>query len=124
MTEERLRLGALGEEAAVERLERLGYRPLIRNFTCPLGEIDLIAREAGQIVFVEVKTRSDESMGHPAEAVTYRKRQQIRKCAEYFLKRYGIGMDVPCRFDVAAVVTDGRGRADVEVIRDAFGAEG
>lgn len=116
-------LGILGEELAYQYLAQRGYKILLRNYECPLGEIDLIAKESGALVFIEVKSRSSDAMGHPAESVTREKRGQILKTARYYLKRYGI-REVPCRFDVAAVLIPREGEPRIEVIRDAFGEEG
>lgn len=80
-----------------------------------MGEIDIIAKDHGYLVFIEVKYRRDKSCGHPAEAVTPRKQRTISKVASYYLLTHGCGMDTPCRFDVAAVSGDG-----VELIKNAF----
>ena len=113
-------LGILGEELAFQYLKRRGYKVLLRNYGSPLGEIDLIAKEKGALVFIEVKTRSSEAMGLPSESVTAMKRRQILKSARYYIARYGIH-DVPCRFDVVSVLLPKEGEAAVEVIENAFG---
>jgi putative endonuclease len=114
-------LGLVGEELASQYLAGEGYRVLLKNFECVFGEIDLIAKEKGVLTFVEVKTRSNGSMGHPAEAVTHHKRGQIIKSAQFYLKRYGIhGLD--CRFDVVSVVLPPGGEPSIELIRGAFEA--
>ena len=112
-------LGAIGEELAYQFLCSLGYKVLLRNYESPLGEIDMIAKEKGALVFVEVKTRASESMGTPFEAVTFHKRRQIQKNAEYYIKRYGI-VDAPCRFDVVSVLMRGMHDPAIEVIKNAF----
>jgi len=112
-------LGSVGEELARRYLVSKGYKILITNFTCPLGEIDVIAKEGGDLVFIEIKTRTSEGMGHPAEAVTRHKRCQIGKTAAYYLNRYGI-RDVSCRFDVVCVRLAGD-EAQFELIANAFG---
>lgn len=113
-------LGVIGEELAFHFLAARGYKILLRNYECAIGEIDLIAKQAGALVFVEVKTRSTCKLGSPAESVTPAKRQQIIKTASYYLKRYGI-KDVPCRFDVVAVLIPFGAEAEIELIADAFG---
>lgn len=123
MTHSRQALGVLGEELAFHDLKRRGYKVLLRNYECPLGEIDLIAKEKGDLVFVEVKTRSSDAMGSPSEAVTAEKRHQIVKTAHYYLKRYGI-KEVPCRFDVVSVLLPPDGQSVIEVIESAFGERG
>ena len=113
-------LGTIGEELAYHFLSRSGYKVLLRNYECELGEIDLIAKEKGALVFIEVKTRSSDAMGPPAESVTFQKRHQIVKAARYYLKRYGI-KDVPCRFDVVSILILPGKEPLIEIIKDAFG---
>ena len=112
-------LGVLGEELAFHYLKNRGYKILLRNYESPMGEIDLIAKEKGALVFIEVKTRSSDAMGLPSEGVTAFKRHQIVKSAQYYIQRYGI--DVPCRFDVVSILIPKEGEASVELIPDAFG---
>ena len=114
-------LGAIGEELAYHYLSRQGYKILLRNYTSPLGEIDLIAKEKGSLVFVEVKTRKTDVMGSPAEAVTAEKRHQLIKNAKYYINRYGIH-DVPCRFDVVSILMPEGEEAKIELIENAFEA--
>ena len=112
-------LGILGEELAAQYLASRGYKILLKNYECLLGEIDLIAKERGVLVFIEVKTRSSDEMGSPAESVTREKKRQISKSAAYYLKRYGI-KNVPCRFDVVAVLLSAGAEPMIELIQDAF----
>ena len=112
-------LGLLGEELAGHYLARWGYKILLKNYECPLGEIDLVAKEKGALVFIEVKTRSSLSAGSPLESVTFHKRAQITKCAKYYIKRYGI-KDVPCRFDVVSILLLPGEEPQIELIEDAF----
>ena len=116
-------LGILGEELAFHFLGAQGYKVLLKNYECTLGEIDLIAKEKGALVFIEVKTRSSVAMGVPAESVTFQKRRQIVNVAEYYLKRYGI-KDVECRFDVVSVLLNQADEPQIEIIKDAFGKQG
>ena len=113
-------LGILGEELAFQYLKKRGYKVLLRNYESPMGEIDLIAKDKGSLVFIEVKTRSSDVMGLPSESVTAMKRHQIRKSARYYVMRYGIH-DVPCRFDVVSVILPKEGEASLEIIENAFG---
>ncbi|MGH7198889.1 MAG: YraN family protein [Candidatus Omnitrophota bacterium] len=112
--------GAVGEALACQYLRARGYKILLMNYECPLGEIDLIAKEKGALVFIEVKTRQSGAMGAPAESVTFHKRGQIVKTAHYYLKRYGI-RDVSCRFDVVSVLLLPDTLPVIEVIENAFG---
>lgn len=116
-------LGIVGEELAYHFLCARGYKVVLKNYESVFGEIDLIAKEGGDIVFVEVKTRSSSDMGHPAEAVTPHKRRQIVKCALHYLQRYRI-LESRCRFDVVCVWMLPRQQPQLEIIRNAFGENG
>lgn len=74
-------LGRRGEQLAVEHLTAAGYTILARNWRCPLGEIDIVARFGSTTVVVEVKTRSGVGFGHPLDAVTPRKLARLRRLA-------------------------------------------
>ncbi len=113
-------LGALGEEMAFHYLRSRGYKVLIRNYRCVFGEIDLVARDKDTLVFVEVKTRRDESMGPPAESVTFHKRGQITRSARQYLKSHGLH-DVPCRFDVVSLLMRSGCEPEILLIAGAFG---
>ena len=99
-------LGKSGELFAEKFLERRGYEILERNFRCKLGEIDLVARERGEVVFVEVKSRKETAFGFPEEQLSWKKQKKLWRLAEYYLKRYP--KDQPARIDVVAILFDGR----------------
>ena len=103
------------EEKAAAALARSGYQILERNFRCRQGEIDIIARDRGYLVFVEVKYRTTEAAGGPRYAVDLKKQRRISRTALYYLYRNGLSEDTPCRFDVVVIVP---GRASV--LKDAF----
>lgn len=90
------------EEKAAKLLKTRGYQILEKNFRCRMGEIDLIARESGYLVFVEVKYRAGTHTGEPQEAVNYRKQKKICRAASYYCMLHHISSEQPCRFDVAA----------------------
>jgi putative endonuclease len=114
-------LGGRGERLAARHLRRRGMRIITRGYRTPHGEIDLIARDGDTLVFVEVKTRRH---GQPAEAVTPEKQRRLTLAALRFLKQHRL-LDVPCRFDVVAIVwPDDRKPPLVEHYRDAFPAVG
>ena len=113
-------LGILGEELAAHYLRSLGYKILLKNYVCPLGEIDLVARDGKGLVFIEVKTRRPSASVSGPEALTHHKRQQICKAAQYYLNRYGIS-DIPCRLDVLSIVLEEGTEPSFELIKDAFG---
>lgn len=108
-------LGDAGEETAAEWYRLNGYVLVARNWRCPLGEVDLIARKGHTCVFCEVKSRSSDAFGAPAEAVGSRKRARLRRLASAWLKTGAGGPDPLVRFDVATVL-NGR----LEVIEGAF----
>jgi putative endonuclease len=120
MTQEdpRHRLGKNGEDLACAELGRLGYEIVARRHRTRYGEIDIIAREAGTTVFVEVKTRDGSGFGSGVEAVTPWKQQRIARMAIDYAARNGL-LDTPCRVDVVDVAIDG-GRPRIEVYRNAF----
>ena len=110
--------GKQGEELAVAYLQQLGYRILERNYRCPLGEIDIVAREKGTLVFVEVKSRKSEQFGDPELAVGKTKQRKLTLIALYYLARQNASAQ-GARFDVVAVKMLGD-RTEVKLIRDAF----
>ncbi len=83
----RAEIGALGEQLAVEHLESLGLRVLVRNWRCRYGELDVIAADdaARTVVFVEVKTRTSDQFGGVAQAVTPQKVRRLRRLAGLWL---------------------------------------
>lgn len=110
--------GAIGENLAAEFLEKKGYLILQRNYRFERGEIDLIAKDGDELVFVEVKARTSKAFGSPEEAVTSVKQRQIRIVAEGYLFESGIE-DQRCRFDVVAISYE-KGKPNVKLIRNAF----
>lgn len=101
------RTGLYYETQAAVFLEKQGYQILERNFRCPAGEIDLIAKEGGYLCFVEVKYRSERETGTPEEAVDAKKQKRISRAALYYLMKQGLGDTTPCRFDVVGIRPDG-----------------
>lgn len=94
--------GRRAEDLAVALLERAGLRIITRNWRRPEGELDLIADDAGTCVFVEVRSRTGESQGHPLESITPRKRAQIIRTARLYLDAEPQHASA-YRFDVVAV---------------------
>jgi len=118
-SDERIGVGVRGEEIAARYLERRGYRIVERRYRCRAGEIDLVAQEAGEMVFVEVKTRRGDTCGSPLEAVTRRKQNRLILLARIYLAHRRL-CDVPCRFDVVGIRVDANG-TDVQLVQNAFG---
>jgi putative endonuclease len=114
VTGSRQALGAAGEALAARWYEDHGYQVLDRNWRCRDGELDLVLRRQRTVVFCEVKTRTTDAYGAPAEAVTHAKRQRIRRLAARWLETSPV-RPAQVRFDVAAVLA---GR--LEVIEGAF----
>jgi len=110
--------GKKSERLAAEYLKLKGYRIIETNYRCPVGEIDIIAREKGTLVFVEVKARRSSRFGSPKGAVTPAKQRKISMAALDYLKRSGQD-DARARFDVVAIDTE-MGRPDIEVVKNAF----
>ncbi|MBO0728868.1 MAG: YraN family protein [Acidimicrobiaceae bacterium] len=115
-----IRLGRAGEAAAAAWYEDAGYTVVARNWRSRDGELDLIARRADTVVFCEVKTRTGDRFGTPAEAVTRAKQVRIRRlAAQWLAAQRGASPQwrgpVRLRFDVVAIVGD-----DVQVIEGAF----
>ncbi|MCH5159741.1 MAG: YraN family protein [Clostridiales bacterium] len=96
-------VGRRGEDSAIDYLKTQGYIILDRNYSCKMGEIDVVAWDGEFVVFIEVKSRKDTAFGLPREAVDWRKQKTIVKVAEYWLyknKRTGF----PVRFDVVELL--------------------
>lgn len=104
-------LGRTGERLAAEALKRRGYCILEQNYRCRHGEIDLVAEEGQDLVFVEVKTRRGAAYGLPEEAVTARKRQKLREVASYYLDAHSCS-ERSWRIDVVAVQLSGGGKPE------------
>jgi putative endonuclease len=109
------RVGSRGERLAAAWYEAAGYEVVARNWRCRAGELDLVLRRGDELVFCEVKTRTSDRFGVPAEAVTEAKQQRMRVLAARFLAESGVWARARVRFDVVCVVA---GR--VQVIEAAF----
>jgi putative endonuclease len=113
-------LGRWGEKRCERFLKRKGFKNLARNFSCKTGEIDLIMVDTdGSIVFVEVKTRADESFSPPEAAVTSAKKTKMLRAARYFLSIHNIE-NRPFRFDVVTIVLGQKGRPEIRHYENAF----
>lgn len=108
-----------GENAACEYLKSIGYEIIERNYSCPAGEIDVIAKDGRTVVFVEVKSRSGTDFGFPEESVGPQKRRRILLTAKYWTAAHRAECRHGCRFDVIAVL-----RGEPRHIIDAFDASG
>lgn len=125
--EERLReptLGERGERAAAKYLRRLGYALIATRRRHRYGEIDIIAVDGRTVVFVEVKTRRNELLGRPAEAIDATRQGRLTRAALAFLKSHGL-LEYACRFDVVEVIwPEDQRRPTIRHLIDAFPAVG
>ena len=111
-------VGIWGEAQVANYLRKNRYRLVAHSYHCRFGEIDLIAMDGKTLCFVEVKTRSNLSMGLPREYVNAAKQERIRKTALFYLSE--TELDCPMRFDVAEVYQSGRGALErIEYIKNA-----
>ncbi|MEA2108862.1 MAG: YraN family protein [Pseudomonadota bacterium] len=115
---QRQTLGKWGESQAADYLQSHGLRIICRNYRCPLGEIDIIARDSDCLVFCEVKTRSSKEYGLPQEAVAWTKQHKIAKVASWYLGNQEVTMDI--RFDVVAITKSPTGKPEIEWLPAAF----
>ena len=99
-------MGRRGEAVAAQFLRKQGMQVVAQNVRCPLGEIDLVARDGATLVFVEVKSRSGGAYGLPQEAVTRAKQRRLTRLAWWYLKTHRL-QEHPARFDVVAVTWQG-----------------
>lgn len=111
-------MGAWGEDLALRYLIKHGYRLVERNYRTRRGEIDLILRKEGTLVFVEVKLRRGTGFGDPLEAVTLRKQATLRYLAERYLADREPDFDT-VRFDVVGILA-GREGLRIDHVEDAF----
>lgn len=96
-------LGSWGEDIAEKYLKKKGYLIVGRNFRCRLGEIDIIARDGAELVFIEVKTRQNQSYGLPCEAINAAKVRHIIRTAAYYMTVHA--MEYPdVRLDVIEIL--------------------
>ena len=121
MSDARRALGQAAEEAAARFLRRVGIAVVERNVRFADGEIDLVCRDAGVVVFVEVKCRRATWGDAPAAAVSWHKQRRLTRLAQRYLKWRRLA-GARCRFDVVSVTLDARGVFDVRHVPSAFDA--
>lgn len=112
-------LGKLGEDLAARHLQQSGYTILQRNYRCPAGEMDIVARQGDRLAFVEVRTRRGTSYGTPKESITWRKQERLVRIAGTYLQEHRLS-DADWGIDAVAIrfSTDGV-LQNVEIIRNA-----
>ncbi|TDB81589.1 YraN family protein [Actinomadura sp. KC216] len=109
-------LGRRGEDAAVDYLVKLGWTILDRNWRCRDGELDIVAHDGRRHVICEVKTRSSDRFGDPAEAITTDKAARLRRLAWRWAAAHGVN-GTQMRVDVLGLITDG-GDFSVDHLRE------
>jgi len=113
-------LGRWGEKRSQRFLKRKGLKTLIRNFSCKTGEIDLIMVAPDRtIVFVEVRTRADETFGSAESSITFAKKAKLLRTARYFLATNDID-NRSFRFDVVTIVLGQKGHPKIRHYENAF----
>ncbi|HEX4443248.1 MAG TPA: YraN family protein [Galbitalea sp.] len=112
-------LGRRGETLAAEHLVASGYRVLERNWRCSQGEIDIIAFKDGEVVFVEVKTRTSVAFGHPLEAITVAKLARLRRLAGAWCHAHP-DVRAAVRIDAIAIIAPTRGLVEIEHLERVF----
>lgn len=111
-------LGKLGEAIAKEFLEQKGYRIEALNYRAGRAELDIVAKDGETLVFVEVKTRSDDFLFDPEKAMTEKKETLMRNAAVAYMR--ATGHDWAIRFDVIGIVVRGEDRYEVRHGEDVF----
>lgn len=110
--------GHRGEDIACKFLMEKGYSILGRNFVYRGHEVDIIAQDKNEIVFVEVKERATNDFGEPYKAVNRRKQQYIIGVANYYMQKFKITLEA--RFDIVSIVMDNENTPQIEHIPHAF----
>ena len=116
---EKKQLGKSGEDYCANHLQNEGYEILERNFHSPYGEIDIIAKDGHHLVFIEVKTRSKDSVDHTKLDITYSKQKKITKTAMFFLVNYHNPEILEYRFDVIILKKEEK-HLDINHFKNAF----
>lgn len=111
-------LGRIGENIIADYITKLGYKVVERNFECNQGEIDIIAKDKEELVFIEVKTRTDISYGEASEAVTNTKKRHLINSIKYYIYKQKLE-NLPIRMDVAEVYIN-KGKVKVNYIKQAI----
>ena len=126
MAKARVQLGKRGEDLAAGFLRSAGCDILTTNYSCPWGEIDLVARDGEELAFVEVRTRRTTAFGTPQESITRRKADHLVAAAEHFLQNHGAvnggpvdgNKEMPWRIDLVSIcLTNGTPYPQIDHIK-------
>jgi putative endonuclease len=112
---DRQQIGRTAEDIAVAFLEARGVEIVVRNFRCRMGELDVVGREAGTLIIVEVRMRASNRFGSAAASVDFRKQTKLQRAAALLLQRRRDLAGLRVRFDVVAISPTG-----IEWIKHAF----
>jgi len=110
--------GRRGEDIAASYLIDNGYAIITRNYRCPYGEVDIIARDKDEIVFIEVKSKRVQDFGDPLEAVDARKQRTLSKVALCYLNEEDL-VHCNARFDVVSIYFSYK-EPSIELVENAF----
>lgn len=111
-------LGAFGEQYAARFLREEGYEIWSANYKTKVGEIDIIAKKDDVVCFVEVKTRQAGGMFSPAEAVDFKKQENVKSSAANFINRYKVKNKI--RYDIIEVLVNEKSLLKINHIKNAF----
>lgn len=120
--DDRRQKGQVSEHLVEEFLKSNGLDIIERNFSCKVGEVDIIARDSKYFVFVEVRSTVEGFIVHPLESITRRKQSRIIKTSMWYLKQAGLLGKVPVRFDVVTIEWRRDGTPVINWIKGAFTA--
>ena len=119
MSTGRVKVGRLGEKLAGRFLRELGYQILTTNYRCRQGEVDIVARDGEEVVFVEVRTRRSQGFGTPQESLTRPKMRRLVATCQDYLQGYG-GADTNWRIDLVSIrLNHGNRLEDIDHLRHA-----
>jgi putative endonuclease len=111
-------MGSEGEQLAARFLQEKGYEIIERNYRFGRGEMDLIAKEGNDLVFIEVKARRSSEYGAPEESITVAKEAQLKRVADGYLSEHDIE-DQNCRFDIVTITYE-HGAPVINLIQNVF----
>lgn len=120
LLEESRLLGRTGQKLCEKFLKNKGYKLLVRNFLCKTGEIDLVMADAeGTVVFVEVKTRTNEDFADAEAAITKAKQIRMNRAANFFIRAHKLE-HLPMRFDIVIVMACQKSKPEIRHYENAF----
>ncbi|MBN2591127.1 MAG: YraN family protein [Sedimentisphaerales bacterium] len=113
-------LGSWGEKYSEKFLKKKGLKTLTRNFTCKTGEIDLVMVDSeGSIIFVEVRTKTDEDFSSVESSITSAKKKRLKRAVRYFISTNNLE-NRSFRFDIIAIVLGQKGKPLLRHYENAF----